>query len=473
MRWLWQTLRPSLVLHLTLLFALSSAAVLFALGLLIAHSVAHHFSRQDRDMLNGKLELTRHIVEQTARQNAPPDVLVAQLNSALMGHHGLAVHVLGPQQTVVFKNQWLDFPSELLRSASPPPTAHTLRPMLDWVSLDGLPWRGSAERVAPLGPGGPSYTVLIATDTTHHAQFMQGFRGKLASFIGAATLLMAVLGWFVARGGLRPLRTISAQAAEITAHRLHTRLPAESVPEELADLAATLNLMLSRLEDSFQRLTEFSSDLAHELRSPVSNLLTQTQVTLARARSVEEYREILGSNIEEFERLSRMIADMLFLAKADNQQLVAHHEPVQLADEAADLLEFYAVLAEEKSIRLTLEGAAQVMGDRLMLRRAVGNLLSNALRHTPAQGWVRIHIHQPHPAWAHLEVSNSDSPIAPEHLPRLFDRFYRVDGSRQRTSEGSGLGLAITRSIVQAHGGSIDVQSNAQVTAFVLRLPVA
>lgn len=460
--------RPSLVLHLTLLFAVSAAAVLFALGLLIAHSVAQHFTQQDREMLTGKLQLARHILEQAADQNAPPDALAAQLNSALTGHHGLVVHVLGPDGAAVFHNQWLDFPPALLPQASAP---NASAPLLDWVSQDGLPWRASAASVAPAGPGQTRYTVLVAIDTTHYAEFMRGFRSQLFAFIGAATGLMAVLGWFVARRGLRPLRTISAQAAEITAHRLHTRLPAESVPEELADLAATLNLMLSRLEESFQRLSEFSSDLAHELRSPVSNLLTQTQVTLARARSVEEYREILGSNIEEFERLSRMIADMLFLAKADNQQLVTHHEPVELAAEAAELLDFYAMLAEEKSIRLTLEGSARVTGDRLMLRRALSNLLSNALRHTPAQGWVRIEIGPGAGGGVRLAVSNSGSEIAPEHLPRLFDRFYRVDGSRHHSGEGAGLGLAITRSIASAHGGHIEVDSAQQVTRFTLWLP--
>lgn len=458
--------RPSLALNLTLLFALSAAVVLFALGVLIAHTVDHHFADQDRDLLYGKLELTRHILEKATR-NPGNDTLVSQLDSALTGHDGLVVHVLGPQRQPLFLNESLDFPRALLQGD--PPLEAT--PMQFWQSFDGSPWRAIAARVLAGTDGQTPYTVLIATDTTHHEQFMDGFRITLFAFIAAASVLMAVLGWFVVRRGLGPLRTISRQAAEITAHRLHMRLPAESVPEELADLAGTLNLMLSRLEESFQRLSDFSSDLAHELRTPVSNLLTQTQVTLTRARSVDEYREILGSNIEEFERLSRMIADMLFLAKADNQQIIPHREQVDLAGEVAELVEFYAVLAEEKSVELACHGAATVTGDRLMLRRAISNLLSNALRHTPVHGRVSVDIETGSEGRACLSVTNSGEMIPAEHLPRLFDRFYRVDGSRHRTSEGAGLGLAITRSIVAAHGGTVEVGSTETGTVFSLILP--
>ena len=301
---------------------------------------------------------------------------------------------------------------------------------------------------------------------------MGAFRQTLWVFMLLATLAMGLLGWFVVRRGLAPLQTIKRQAAAITANRLHTRLPVEAIPLELGDLASTLNDMLSRLEESFQRLSDFSSDLAHELRTPVSNLLTQTQVTLSRARTADEYRDILASNAEEFERLSRMIADMLFLAKAENNQLIPHPEPLELADEVAELLEFYGVLAEEKEIHLSVIGHGTVSGDRLMLRRAISNLLSNALRYTPVGGTVTVRIETQGDEAVKLTVENTGSCIAAEHLPRLFDRFYRTDSARQRTTEGSGLGLAITRSILIAHGGDVSVSSAEGITRFTLSLPV-
>ena len=248
-------------------------------------------------------------------------------------------------------------------------------------------------------------------------------------------------------------------------------MPVEAIPRELADLADTLNGMLSRLEESFQRLSDFSSDLAHELRTPVSNLLTQTQVTLSKARSADDYRDILASNAEEFERLSRTISDMLFLAKADNNQIIPNQEPIDLAEEIGDLLEYYDVLAEEKAIALSLSGGGQIVGDRLMLRRAVSNLLSNALRHTPNEGKVTVRVEKNSEGRILVSVENTGGDIPAEHLPRLFDRFYRVNSSRLRTTENSGLGLAITQSIVFAHGGDVGVNSEGGKTRFTLSLP--
>ena len=186
----------------------------------------------------------------------------------------------------------------------------------------------------------------------------------------------------------------------------------------------------------------------------------------------DRYRDVLASNAEEFERLSRTIADMLFLAKADNKQLMPNQEPIELAEEVASLLEFYGMLAEEKEIQVTLVGKGVVTGDRLMLRRAVSNLLSNALRHTPNNGAVTIRI-SGHPSTVTLTVKNTGASIPAEHLPRLFDRFYRADSSRLRTTEGSGLGLAITRSILLAHGGDVSVRSEEGITRFTLSLPVS
>jgi len=216
---------------------------------------------------------------------------------------------------------------------------------------------------------------------------------------------------------------------------------------------------------------DFSSDIAHELRTPVSNLLTQTQVTLSKDRNSDEYRDVLVSNIEEFERLSRMISDMLFLAKSENNLIIPHREQLSLRDEVHGLFEFYGILSEDKSIVMTCSGSARVSGDRLMLRRAISNLLSNALRYTPTGGRITVHIDDTGDSLVKLSVENTGVAIPDEHLPRLFDRFYRVDGSRQRFGDGVGLGLAITRSIMRAHGGDAFVRSDQTSTVFELIIP--
>ncbi|MBV5336548.1 MAG: GHKL domain-containing protein, partial [Deltaproteobacteria bacterium] len=201
---------------------------------------------------------------------------------------------------------------------------------------------------------------------------------------------------------------------------------------------------------------------------PVSNLLPQTQVTLTRSRSAEDYREVLASNVEEFERLSRMIADMLFIAKADDGQIIPSRETLDLAPLIAALAEFHRLVADEKGVTVECSGSGVINGDPLMIRRAISNLLSNAIRHAPSGGQVSVVVKTQPGATLAIEVSNSGETIAATHLPRLFDRFYRADPSRSGEGSHSGLGLAIVKSIVEAHGGKVKVTSDAGVTCFSL-----
>ncbi|MBI4996560.1 MAG: heavy metal sensor histidine kinase [Rhodocyclales bacterium] len=458
------TSRKSITARLTLLFAAVSIAVLLGLGFLVGASVERHFEEQDMDVLRGKLDLTRHAL---AELRSPADLatLPQRLEAALIGHHGLAVVIVGARGTIVFSNADAPFPEPLLshRLAAPSPP-------LVWVS-GGTSYRGIAAAVPTGMADWPEATVAVATDISHHEEFMASFQLTLWSFVLVAALLSGLLGWAAVRRGLAPLREIGRAAATVTASRLDYRLPAGSIPAELAELAETLNQMLARLEDSFRRISDFSSDLAHELRTPVSNLMTATQVALSKARTADEYREALASNVEEFERLARMIADMLFLAKADHGLVVPNRESVDLAQNVRELFLFYEALAEEKGVGLELSGEAMIVGDHLMLRRALSNLLANAIRHTHRGGRVAVQIDAPRGDSVWLTVENTGDAISPEHLPRLFDRFFRADPSRQHASDGAGLGLAITDSIIRAHGGDIEVHSADSLTRFRLRLP--
>ena len=457
--------RKSITFRLTLLFASASTAILLLLGFLIGGSVERHFEDQDMEVINGKMQLTRRAV---AKITSPADLdaLPQQLDDSLIGHVGLAVVVVAPDGQILYATRGADFPQTLLDRRKQISAGHPIA----WETKTGIPFRGISTEVSTAIPGAPPAIIAIAIDISQHEHFNQSFRTTLWRFVVMAALSTGFLGWVVARRGLRPLQEIKRKAADITAHRLHTRIPADAVPVELVSLVETLNAMLTRLETSFAQLSDFSSDIAHELRTPVSNLLTQTQVTLSKARSPDEYRDILASNSEEFERLSRMISDMLFLAKSDNELIVPHPEDVDLVDEVKGVFEFYEALAEEKSITLRCTGAGVVSGDRLMLRRAISNVISNALRYTSEGMSIAVAIEEDSAAVS-LTVANPGKPIPAEHLPRLFDRFYRVDGSRQRFSDGVGLGLAITRSIMRAHGGEADVRSDAAGTVFTLTFP--
>ena len=467
------TLRPklrlSLTARLTLLFAMGATVVLLGLGWLISQSIERHFEDLDREALKAKLMLAHHAIAQVA-STAELTRLPELLSDAATGHHDLLMQITGADgQTVLaspngeFSGDWR--PANLVADSAQ---------LLHWTH-GGRRYRGLVSAISSSIPGAPPLQVAVALDIAHHEVFMDGLRQTLWLFVAGAAVATGLLGWFAVMRGLAPLKAMRVRAAMVCAHTLDQRLPTDAVPTELAALATTLNEMLGRLEEAFRRLSDFSSDIAHELRTPVSNLMTQTQVSLSRDRDAAGYRDILESNAEEFDRLARMIADMLFLAKADHAQAAAqtllHYERVDLEREVRELFEFYEALADEKGVRLEMSGQATAVGDRLMLRRALSNLLSNALRYTAAGGTVQVCL-EVQLGRAVLSIENPGATIAPEHLPHVFERFYRADASRQSaTGEGTGLGLAITQAIVRAHRGRIAAESTDGHTCFTMELP--
>lgn len=451
--------RLSLTARLTAFYALVSASVLVGLAILVAFATSRHFVELDRGYLQDKIGLVQKIVG----ESPSPDQLSSRLDELLGSHHGLFIN-LSQGDLVVYGTEGMVFPSGLAPEGATP---------TDWTE-GAQTLRGLSARIEPPPTStepGADYAPMqlrIALDTGHHRHFMWALSQTLALYSLGAILVSGVLGWWAARRGLSPLRIMKERAMTVTAQKLDQRMPVEAVPVEFADLAESLNTMLARLQADFARLQEFSSDLAHELRTPINNLLTQTQVSLAQKRDAEAYRDILASNAEEFQRLARMVSDMLFLAKTEHGLELPNPEAISLDQEALDLFDFYDAVADEKRIRLKIKGEAQVMGDRLMVRRAIGNLLSNALRHSPAEAEVEVVIGK-RTGEATLCITNSGLTIAPEVLPRLFDRFFRVDKSRSHPeSDGTGLGLSITQAIMAAHGGSVSVTSTQGQTTFCL-----
>jgi two-component system heavy metal sensor histidine kinase CusS len=414
------------------------------------------------------MELVRHVLAKTST-TVDVEALAGRMDDALTGHESLSVRLSTPEGRKLFDTGSATFPAALLevRTADDPNAMPDLTP---WEQ-QGHEYRGFAAVVPTAAAAIPRVVVAIAVATDEHHKFMVVLNRNLWLAIAAGILSTAILGWVAARRGLAPVREMARVARRVTASRLAHRLPVDSLPVELHELAGAFNEMLSRLEDSFRRLSEFSSDLAHELRTPIGNMMTQTQVALSRSRTAEEYREVLYSNSEEFDRLARMIADMLFLAQADHGLIVPRSESVDLASEVRELFEFYDALAEDRGVELKLAGDGVVAGERLMIRRAVSNLLSNAINHTPKGGTIVVQIEPAGKDEIKLSVDNPGEGIAPEHLSRVFDRFYRVDSSRQRSTEGAGLGLAITKSIMAAHRGSVHVQSGGGRTRFEIQFP--
>jgi len=460
----------SITLRLTLLFSTVSTIVLLVIGMMVGAMLETHFEGMDRAELNGKLELVRHTLADVHTQSDLATV-PRNLVDALIGHPDLSVTVLGPDRRLLFTTQNNKFTAHLLEQATDR-NSFGSKKLVMWQQ-EGEAYRGISALAVTEIPGQPPAIVALAINIQNHRVFLNAFHRDLWLAIAAGILLTAMLGWVAARRGLTPLRVMTNVAKGISANRLDDRLSPDAVPPELVDLANAFNEMLTRLEDSFRRLSDFSSDLAHEIRTPISNLMTQTQVAVSKERSADEYREVLYSNLEEYERLARMVGNMLFLAKADNGLVIPNRETVDLATEVRELFGFYEAFAEEQNVSLLLVGGGVIQGDRLMLRRALSNLLSNAIRHTPRFATVKININlELESGNIRIIFENQGENIPQEHLPRLFDRFYRVDSSRQKSSNGAGLGLAITKSIVETHKGAIQVSSSSGVTCFEITFPI-
>ena len=444
--------RHSIALRLSLAFALLATVVFAALGTYFSRAADAHMAELDAHDLFGKLALIGHV----GAQEKSAEGFAARLGDALIGAHGVIVTV-NREKGPIFK--W--------------PTPELAEPLAAAkVALGRTPVRvvlGDAEyRVMAADietAWGESARVVVGRDIRHHTDFLDELQHDFRFAILAAALLTAIVGALVVRRGLHPVRAIARAAGRISAGQLAERIPEQNVPPELAELVTAFNAMLGRLEDSFKRLSDFSADLAHELRTPIHSLRMQTEVSLSKARHVDEYRDLLASNLEEYERLARIIADMLLLAKADHGLLVPQTEPLALRPLCERLIEYYGLLAENVSLQLVGDDIT-VSGDRLMLERAIGNVLVNAIHHTPAGGSIVVTVGAVD-GMAELSIANSGQPIPVEALDRVFDRFVRLDSG----SEGTGLGLAIARSIVLAHGGEIAVRVGEQATEFYLRLP--
>lgn len=304
-------------------------------------------------------------------------------------------------------------------------------------------------------------TVQVAVDVSQKEDFLRRFRMWFWITSAGMLLLFPFVGYQIARQGIRPVEEIAETARRITSNRLGERIAADGYPYELASLAQTFNTMLAGLEDSFDRISRFSADIAHDLRTPVNNIRGEAEVALARARTVGEYRDALESSHEEAVRLSDLISNLLFLARTENPLTHLRLERVDVAKLLGRVMEYYEASAEEAGVLLSSAAESEpvmVELDRTLIQRAIGNLISNAVAHTPKGGSVVL-MAGVCGTNVFIEVADSGIGIPSEALPRVFDRFFRVDPSRSQASGGTGLGLAIVQGIMQLHRGTVAIVS--------------
>lgn len=335
---------------------------------------------------------------------------------------------------------------------------------------------------APVGSTGSQTDILqIAIDVSQKEQFLAKYRFWFWTILLATFAIFPLIGYQIARRGIRPVEEMATTACHISSTNLQERIRPEGYPFELASLASTFNQMLDRLEESFGRISRFSADIAHDLRTPVNNIRGEAEVSLARARSASEYRNVIESCLEEAVRLSDLIGDLLFLARAESPLTHLRREPVDVGELLGGVREYYEASAADGGVSLTTSVADEPVIaelDRTLLQRAVGNLVSNALAHTPPGGVVvlgtGVDFSNPDFSTVRIEVCDTGVGIPAEALPKVFDRFFRVDSSRSQASGGTGLGLAIVQSIMLLHGGNAEITSEpGQGTRVTLHMPVS
>jgi heavy metal sensor kinase len=320
--------------------------------------------------------------------------------------------------------------------------------------------------------GGPVMVIRLAYREeaiwSRMREFLAASLLALPFFLGIA----AVLGYQLARRALYPIEQMAQRAEQITAERLNQRLPVEHPGDELGHLARVFNNVLDRLELSFEQLRRFTSDASHELRTPLAAIRSVGEVSLQNNRAPADYKDTIGSMLEEVMRLTKLVESLLAISRSDAGQIQVNltaFSPFELVREIAALFE---ALTEEREQKLIISGDAKLMvkGDRLLLRQAVINILHNAIKYSPIGGTISVSVTSL-TSTILLKIADSGPGIAPEHRTKIFERFYRIDIARARDTGGAGLGLSIAQWAVHAQGGEIRVESGNEGATFVLELP--
>jgi len=449
--------------HLALMFAMSALLIVAVFGIVLRSSLHESLQKQMHNELLFRESLMRPwIASRTSAESWP---ILANKFTDLASSEGERVRY------------WIVSNDARFSLGGAPPVG------VSWASLkEGVNQVPGATgdacslfvlvKTIPARGERPDLRYVVAIDSTPYMGTLEAFTRTLIIIIVLGVPIVALLGYAVARVGLRPVGALSDQAQHLAPGDHGQRLDAEALPEELRQLASSFNGVLERQEVAWRQLESFNADVAHELRTPLTNLIGQTQLGLSRRRSLEELEELLGSNLEELERMTSIVNDMLFLSHAHAGEHASQLTQVSLREETLKTAEYVEPSFAEKQLSLQVEGDVVAHIDRRLFHRSLANLLENGARHSPPQSTVIVRLSESEKQ-ACVAVSNPGDPIAPEHLERLFERFYRVDSSRAKSDTHHGLGLAIVRAVAIMHRGEAFARSEGGVNTFGLTFAVA
>jgi two-component system heavy metal sensor histidine kinase CusS len=427
-----------------------AATVVLCCGMGILYwIVVRHIYEEDNVFLRDKLAALREdLYEESA-----PQALNEELKTSRSGEDAYWIRVYGPTGRVIAATPKMDTMLPEWAFPSPAPPGSATPKAIEYGNAKGRSFLLVA--VTEMVNGQP-HAVQIALDSSDDSRFAEEFAFLLLAVVACGAVASGAIAAGVTKRELRPLQQMVQAVERIDAKQLHERVPALGWPLELQPLAAAFNKMVARLESSFTRLSQFSADLAHEFRTPIGNMRGEAEVVLTKARMPNDYRAVLESSVEEYDRLSGMIDNLLFLARAETADAPIECSLFDAGSAVAKIADFFETALEEQNIKIRCLGECEVYAEPILFRRAVSNLVSNAVGATAPGGTVFIAMVTGE-SMAKIAVTDSGRGIANEHLSRVFDRFYRVDASRN--SKGNGLGLALVRSIMQIHKGEASIVS--------------
>ncbi len=463
--------RPrSIALRIVVWYVLSAFALIFFATGALYQVLVSGLEQEDIRNLRDYMNTARSWLQ--SQPNRPLPTNVARLPSKSQERAEIYVRLLDPDGMVLFETSGMS--SEVGQPTQSELSSVTVADNARQVmSQSKKPFLLHSTRVLAADSAELIGFIQGAMDLTYDEVQLRRYRERLWVVLGISLILCSVVGYFIAKGGMRPLSKIGQTAERIRSSTLHERIDTVKLPSELSGVANTFNAMLDRLAESFARVSEFSDDVAHELRTPINNLRGEIEVALSKARTSEDYREVLGSCLEECNRLSRIIHSLLFLARAEGDQHPLHLEDVPVRETLEAVKEFYEPASTEAGVTLNVVAPTGLSGrlDRTLCRQAVSNLVSNALGHTAPGGTVEIRA-ESSGSWISVKVTDTGSGISAEHLPHVFERLYRADKARAGSTHSAGLGLAIVKSIALRHGGRVDIQSQiGRGTEVALILP--
>jgi two-component system, OmpR family, heavy metal sensor histidine kinase CusS len=443
-----------MALRLALWYTATAFVVLSATVVYLNIALVRTLDREDDQFLFDKLEAVRRSVN--ANRDAIPE-------ETRRGTEWLFVRVMPPTGKATRETPGMAtiLPPSLFPMLN---AGETITPTREYFGSSGQEFR------LMTGLADDGVTVIhVAINQEQDEEIIGSFRQQSLYAVAACLLLIGLGSYAIAKRGVKPIADVTATAKRIRPGAMNERISTATPTREAAELAATFNDMLDRLDAAMTRLTRFSGDIAHELRTPLNRLTVGSEIALTRARTVEEYQDALAGNLDECRRLTKLIDSLLFLARADDPKTEIVRKPLDLRAELQTLEEFYAPAASEKGIKLIIETQAEltILGDQALLRQAFGNLIHNALAHTPPGGTITLFAHRAGDEIV-AGVRDTGTGIPPEHLPHIFDRFYRADPAREPSGR-VGLGLAIVRGILELHETQARVMSSPAGTTIEMR----